>query len=433
MSDSSTDRTTVLIRALAHGGEGVGQATSESEDQRTWFVAGALPEEEVVVALERDAKRFRRGRVLEVLTPSRDRVDPPCELAGTCGGCNWQHVSPAAQAGLKHGIALNQLRNVPGVDDPGVVASETVTRGDALGYRRRARLHYATVDGTKVLGFHRHASRELVDVVACPVLDGPLARALQAARSLLAVLPEHGEILALSDGMRCVLGLVGVRETDAVVTACEGLLDEVVVGLEGRGGRARFTVGEARLSVDGSGGVPLSLGAFDFAQANAAVNEELIRHVLTMAAPRGKRLLELYAGRGNFSRTLSREAQRVFTVESDRDAVTTLQALAERWQLPIKARHGDAPRLLGKLAKNQTRYDVVVVDPPRRGLGVQASRDLAKVAADRLVYVSCDPATLARDLTVLCENGLRLVHLRVFDMMPMTSELEVVATLDRGP
>jgi 23S rRNA (uracil1939-C5)-methyltransferase len=143
-------------------------------------------------------------------------------------------------------------------------------------------------------------------------------------------------------------------------------------------------------------------------------------------------VLELFAGSGNLTRRLALEAKRVWTIEQSREAANTLRDLASKHGLAIKARHGSSERTISRLAAKGETYDVVVLDPPRRGLGEAASRELARVATSRVVYVSCDPSTLARDARVLVRTGFRLEDLRVFDMMPMTSEVEAVATLVRS-
>jgi 23S rRNA (uracil1939-C5)-methyltransferase len=155
--------------------------------------------------------------------------------------------------------------------------------------------------------------------------------------------------------------------------------------------------------------------------------------VVAMARPAERRVLELHAGVGNFTRALARSAKRVWTVDGDREAVANLQRTVERCGLSVNVKRGQAETVLHKLAAGERPYDVVVCDPPRAGIGEQAASDLLAVARERIVYVSCDPATLARDLAVLLAPGspFSLVDLRVFDMMPMTAEVEVVATLQK--
>lgn len=416
------DATQVRIRSIAHGGAGVGEVVDG--DGRTWFVAGALPGELVTAEPEKSAKRFVRGHVLEVLEAGEARGSPPCPIAAECGGCGWQHVDAEAQIELKRRIVADQLRKLP-LEIGGAVASP-----QPLGYRRRARLHYEQVDGQLRLGFLRARSHDVVDMDTCPVLRPELDRALQKARDLASYLPPSGELLGLSDGRQVVLGLPGVRPDPELMEACDHLLDETLVGVVVRGGRKRDSVGRNQLQIDGGdGSFAVQAGPFAFAQAQREQNAALVEHVVRSARPSRKRVLELYAGNGNFTRGLARHAERVWTFDENRESVAALRDLAKDRGLSINAKHGSAEGTLRKLAKAERSYDVVVLDPPRAGLGKDASRDLARIASERVVYVSCDPSTLARDLAVLVDAGFRVEDVRVFDLMPMTPEVETVATL----
>ncbi len=428
--------TFVLVRDLAHGGEGIGRS-EDPEETRVWFVEGALPGERVEVALDQDNKRWLRGHVVEVLERSSQRVEPACPLASRCGGCSWQHVDPAAQAELKRGIVASQLRKLE------VEISPARPSPNPLGYRRRARLHYRKTDPQTIeLGFFGHHSHAIVDHTSCPVLATTLDWGLQRLREWVKWLPADGEVLALCNEHEVVLGLPGVRHSQDLEDAIRATIERSerseapgprLLGVQLRGGREHVGVGRTALELDGKGTLPpVVQGPFTFSQAQREQNEALVEHVLMMARASDTRVLELHAGVGNFTRALAREAKRVWTVDSDREAVNGLQRLVERERLPIVAKRGKVERLLANLAEaGEQRYDVVVLDPPRAGIGEESARHLAQVAQQRIVYVSCDPATLARDLAVLVEHGFALVDVTTFDMMPMTAEVETVATLVR--
>ncbi len=417
----------IRIRTLATGGDAVGHRVEPDADAPpTWFIPEALPGELVRAHVARTAKKHIVGTLDEVLEPSVHRVAPPCPLAGTCGGCGWQHVAPAAQIDLKVAMVADALRQLGVVP----VAGDAPGAGDGLGYRRRARLHYRNDAEGFVLGFMRKRSDEVIDTPACPVLTAPLRHGLARLRRIAALLPAHGEVHALSDGKHVALGLAGVRPTEALRDALEACLDRVLVGVELRGGRARIRIGNPTLEIDGGGGLPpMSATPFVFTQARSDVNRALLRHVLGRARPHGKRVLELYAGAGNFTRALARVASRVWTCDDDRESVGLLRKLAEAHGLPINAKHGDVVALVPRIAGGPTRYEVVLADPPRAGLGKDAARALAVVATERIVLVACDPATLARDLGVLVKHGWAVDEVAVFDLMPMTPEVECVATL----
>ena len=299
-----------------------------------------------------------------------------------------------------------------------------------------------------MLGFFGHRSHEIVDNRRCIVLEPALDWAIQQLRRWVEHLPQSGEVHGLCSGTEVVLGLPGVRHSPELEAAIRELIEgstaaaeaeperelPVLLGVQLRGGRERVGVGQTWLELDGHGPLPpVVQGPFTFSQAQADQNVKLVEHVVAMARPEESRVLELHAGVGNFSRALARAARRVWTVDGDREAVASLQRSVERWGTSINVKRGQAETVLAKLAKGDRHYDVVVCDPPRSGIGEHAARDLTSVAIHRIVYVSCDPATLARDLAILAAKGspFQLVDLRVFDMMPMTAEVEVVATLAR--
>ena len=418
-----TQNSRIRIHGLAHGGAGVGRVIDG--DGPTWFVEGALPGEVVEAQPEHEAKRFVRGRLVEVIEPGPARVQPPCPVALSCGGCAWQHVQPQAQAALKRDIVADQLRRV--------LAPERVKlrfEGKPEAYRRRARMHYRREGQALVLGFLQSRSHEILDIEQCPILVDALDQGLQRIRAVAPILPEQGEVLGLSDGTQTVLGLPGVRPEPETMKVLEGILDDLVVGVEARGGRAQAFVGRRLLAIDGGAGlVPMRASAFVFTQAQADGNRALTKFVARAAAADGQRVLELFAGAGNFTRALARTALRVFASDSDRESVELLRGLAKEHGLPINAKKQSAAELLRKLAASRTGYSTVVLDPPRAGLGKAGTEDLCRVAQDRIVYISCDPATLARDLAIATTRGFAIADVSVFDLMPMTPQVEIVATL----
>ncbi len=416
----------VGIHGIAHGGQGVGRGEGEEADPRVWLVNGALPGERVTAYRLREAKNMIRGATDELLTRSPSRVTPPCSYADSCGGCNWQYVDPAAQIELKREIVNGQLRHL------NVEVNRAVASPKALGYRRRARLHYSKETGEFELGFRRERSHSIVDLDHCMVLDAPLNRAMERLRAVSDILPRSGEVVGLSDGKRAVLGLPGVAPSEALDVAIrERALDETLVGVALRGRRQRHSVGVTSMAIDGGEGlISMAAGPFVFTQAQAEQNALLIRHVIEAARPRGKRVLELFAGAGNFTRELARHATGIWALDDNRESISYLRALAEEWKLPVNAKHGKAENLLPKIARGESGYEITVLDPPRRGLGRIGSKAIAKITSERIVYVACDPSTLARDLRVLVDGGFKITDVSIFDFMPMTSEIEVVATLE---
>ena len=437
-----TDTTRVRIHGVAHGGAGVGRSEPASPDAepdgRTWFVHDALPGELVEVELLKAKRRYLRGRAVQILESSPDRVEAPCAFASESGGCSWQYVRAGAQAQLKGEVVAGQLRRL--VDEVHAVVPSPRSEG----YRRRARMHYAREGQAFVLGFHRFRTREIEDQTGCMVLEPALDAALQRLRAIGSLLPRRGEVHGVTDGRRVVLGLPGIKMFKALHEALEGLVEDDfesasdgLVGIVIRGGRRRITIGQGSLPIDGGRYPAIGAGPFDFAQAQAGLNEQLVQHVAERCRAgigAGAEVLELYAGSGNFTRAVAPGLGRVRAFDDARDAINRLRGMAREHNLPVDARRANVDRLLPQLVDDEERFDVVLLDPPRGGVGREGAAAIARLAKRRIVYVSCDPATLARDLEAMLEANptLRVVEARVFDLMPMTAEVETVVVLEPG-
>jgi len=383
----------LAIESLAAGGDGVGRAA----DGCVVFVPFTAPGDRVRVRLVERKARFARGEIERVLARGPERVEPRCPVFGACGGCAWQHLDYAAQVAAKRAIVRDALARIAGVAEPPPLA---FTASPApYGYRGRTRVRVER--GT--VGFRRRRSRELCAVTACPLLAPPLDAALAA----LAAVPPRGTgewELALGEG-----GAVRVAALGA-----------------GGGERLALRAGAERLL--------LSPGVF--AQANALLLDALAEAVLG-AAGRGASALELFAGAGFFTLGLARRFAKVVAVESDPAAARDLArnvADAGQGGAPLRVRVVEA-RVEAWLAAGEAAAlapEVVVLDPPRGGIGAAAAATLAQLPARRLVHLSCDPATLARDVAALAREGWRLASLHAFDLFPQTPHVEVLAVLEPG-
>jgi tRNA/tmRNA/rRNA uracil-C5-methylase (TrmA/RlmC/RlmD family) len=376
-------RIELRIERVAHGGHCVARL-----DRRVVFVRHTLPGERVLAAVTEDrGGPFLRADAVQVLEASLDRVAPACPVAGPggCGGCDWQHASPEVQRRLKSEVVAEQLRRLAGIEVDVVVAE---LPGGYLRWRRRTRF---AVDETGLPGFHAHRSHRVVPVDDCPITDSRAVAAVTGGRfgygsELDTVLDADGE--------------VHVNATRAVPQRAVG---------------RRW---------------PVSPGGFwqvhpAAADAFAATVDEL-----AAAAP-GDVIWDLYGGAGLFAAALAPQVGtggELVVVESARRAVADgRQALADLSQLRFVA--GDVRAVLseGKLPAP----DVVVADPPRKGMGRAVVERIAEAAPRRVIYVACDPAALARDVRYFAERGYRLGELRAFDAFPMTHHVESIAALIR--
>jgi 23S rRNA (uracil1939-C5)-methyltransferase len=381
----------VDVTALAAGGDGV----ARDADGRVTFVPRSAPGDRVRVRLVKETKSFARGELVEVVTPSSVRVAPPCEyfVAG-CGGCQWQHVARPAQLDAKRALVAGALRNLPGL-----VVEDVLDPAPPYGWRRRARFHVA---GGKV-GLYAYGSHDVIAISRCPQLVPELDAAL---RAVAASTPPDGE-LALLYGHRGEI-VVGVERPWRGAAALVGKAGIVGV-VAGKADRHGSVVIEIEPGLHG--------GPWDFAQASAAGNAMLV-DVAVNAVGRGARMLELHAGSGNFTRRF---------IEAGWDVVAS-DAVAPAHEI-VGARFevGAAEHVVERVAGP---FDAIVLDPPRTG-ALAAMAGIARHAAPVVVYISCDPATLARDAKVLVDAGYRTERAWPVDLMPQTSHVEVVLRLVR--
>ncbi len=395
---------------LAAGGDGIGRAA----DGRVVFVPFTAPGDRVRVRITEERPRFARGHVLELHAPGPARTDPVCAVFGSCGGCAWQHVAYPAQLEAKRAIVEDALSRIAGLALPGASAKraqraegerrplpseasaaravEIVSSPSPYAWRSRTRLF---CENGRV-GYRRRHSHALQPVTRCPVLVPELDAALH---ELSADSPGDGEIeLAVGDG--------APRRTSLPHDAAA------------RGG-ARITLRAGADRLELSPGV--------FFQAHAGLREALRTAALT-AAGAGGLAADLFAGAGFFTLGLARSFERVLAVEAAPAAADDLRRNAT-----AAGCHGvevlgvSIERALARLRD----AEVLLLDPPRTGLPPGVAAALAAGSAVRVVYVSCEPATLARDLAGFAGGGFTLTRAQAFDLFPQTPHVEVVALLER--
>lgn len=390
----------VDVGPVAHGGHCVARL-----DGQVVFVRHALPGERVRIAVTERTKRFLRADAVEVLEPAPDRVTPPCPFAGTCGGCDFQHVSPEGQRRLLGQVVREQLRRLAGLEwDGGVEAVQP----ESLGWRTR--ITYAIDDAGRA-GLRRHRDHVVVPIDRCRIAH-PDAPPVPAVRW------DDGpvESIVSSTGERVLV-------TDAEVPAAIGPLD----GIVGRDGDVREGSGALHERVYGR---TFQVSGSGFWQVHPRAAETLVEAVLAGAQVQpGDRVLDLYAGAGLFSAFLAEAAGpqgEVVSIEGARSGHEDARVnLAEFAQIRVERAPVEKALARGWLG---TAADVVVLDPPRAG-AKNAVAPIAALGARTVVYVACDPAALARDLKTFMEHGYDVRSVRAFALFPMTHHVECVAVL----
>ena len=438
---------TVVLRVdgLAAGGRGVGRLSGE-----VWFVEGAMPGDLVRASPVRRHRRHVEALAVAIVEPSAARRTPPCPIQGLCGGCPWMPLHEPAQREWKMRLLRNALERIGRVPTPAVDPVRTPSA--SLGYRNRVEFTVRCGGGRPArVGLHAASGRALVDVERCLLQDDAANAVLSTAREFFAeALVRRGPRVELRLAIRRAERgggmLVALRETGQPFRAAEALarflagrhplLTGVVLlrGAPGRRGgtRTRVLAGRDRLE-EGIGSFHLELPAASFAQVSAAGAEELLRLVADLAMPvSGRSAIDLYGGVGLFGMELARRGASPVTVcDADADAIAGgRRAAAAAGLAAVRHEHADAARFLAE--RSGTVPDVLVANPPRSGLGPGVARAILTLGPARLILVSCDPATLARDLGILAREGAyRVERLVPLDLFPQTAHLETVALLGR--
>jgi 23S rRNA (uracil1939-C5)-methyltransferase len=409
---------TLEVERLTYGGDALAR-----HEGLVVFVPYAAPGDRIVAEPVERRPRFLRASMTSLVAPGPDRVEPPCPVFGVCGGCQWQHVAPDAQRAAKTSIVAEQLARLGKLSDVDVLPA--IGTDD---WRYRTRISLALEDGR--LGYRRARSHALVEIDDCPIASSTLTDHLDVARRWAVALrsaPERVTIAAAPGGVVLVANTrMRPGTTDRESSESMLVAEPVVRGVVLAGGGQRVVVGDPMVHVTPEPEMTLEVPADVFTQVHPAANVALVRTVLDFAQPvSGMLALDLYCGAGNFALPLASRGVAVHGVEQSGVAVDAARANAVRLALAgARFTIGDVDAALGALAGEPV--DLVVLDPPRAGAASPLHR-IAGMRAPRIVYVSCDPATLARDARSLTELGYRLLRAQPIDVFPQTYHIETVA------
>lgn len=418
----------VAFTEMSPGGEAVGRV-----DGLVVFARYALPGEVADVTITHRRRSCARGVAGEIAQPSPDRVTPPCPHFGVCGGCEWQHADYNAQVSFKTRIVQEQFRRIGKLPDAQVLPC--IPCPLPYGYRNHTQVAVAA-DGA--IGYREAGSQRVTPAQTCPVLDPALQELLgfliQARIRPPAGLREIHLRAGVTTGERMIVfELDGDRHAlDAAARQMAGLPAPAgtAIAVSAAGGESRVVAGSPRLH-ERVGDTTYAYSAATFFQVNTVMAGELVNTVMQALELSGtERVLDLYCGAGLFTAPISDRAARALGIESNpaaaRDARDNLRGRANADVIKADVRRG----LRDRRVRGET-WQRVVMDPPRAGIDAEALADIARIGAARLVYVSCNPATLARDCAVLChEGGWRLRAAGVVNMFPHTAHVESIAVLE---
>lgn len=398
---------TVTTGSPVHGG----YALARPEGMGVLFVRWALPGEVVSVRIVERKREYAFAEAVEVLSPSPRRVHPPCEVFGECGGCQLQHADYPYQLEMKREILREAFRRIGKAD----VAPEAAPPGEPFGYRYRGRFR---VDGEKV-GFHASLSRRLVPVSRCPLMIDAINAVLPGLRGL-GRFANVSEVQVAGDGVRASASFPGVPFGKGMVEHLSERTGGVLSG-------ARFedrSWGEERITLPLEG-ISYSVSPRSFFQANWRMNQAMVRRIgAILGESAGARILDLYAGAGNFALSLAAKVREVVAVEGEARSFRELRGNVRQNALG----NVRIVRSSVETFRPEGRFDALVLDPPRAGLSERSLSRVREIAAGKVFYVSCNPSTLARDVRSLSDR-YDLASLEMHDFFPNTHHVEALAVL----
>ncbi|HPL62137.1 MAG TPA: class I SAM-dependent RNA methyltransferase [Syntrophales bacterium] len=388
-------RERTAVSRLAYGGDGVGKI----KDMVT-FIPFAAAGDEVEVRITEVRKRYLRGRLLSVLNPSPDRVEPLCRYYTRCGGCQYQHIAYERQLSAKREQVIECFRRIGGFDSipEAIPVCETIPSPRSYGYRCKAEFHLGMQCGYSA-GFMDTSGFRLVDIERCEIVDESINENYRIFRSTLPGREKAG------NGSEIFWS---------------------GIPFETSGSRPDRVAREVKKRV-------LAAPYYGFFQANSLLTERLVDSVLEMSGEeRNGNVLDCYCGSGLFTVFLAEKAKKIYGIETDPEAAECARAnLEDAGFSRDSVLEGMVEEKAGELADRGFSPDVIILDPPRTGCAGSALTAITELEPEKIVYVSCDPATQARDISLLAGRGYRLELLRPIDMFPQTKHIETIAVLKK--
>jgi len=432
----------VSIEKLIYGGEGLARLPADERGPgKTMFVPFVLPGEGVEVTVKEQRPGFARAALDKVITPSACRVEPSCPYFARCGGCQYQHTSYEHQLEIKKAILRETLMRTAKLAD---VPEIQVHPSPPWNYRNRTRMRIAQANGNFAVGYNRFASREILAVETCPISSPLINQALATMREVgrsghvPADIVEI-EFFANADDSELLLEVnLPAKPRKADVSALTAFVSELrgrmapVIGVavfrqQRDGSLERWDIPDELHDIFGADHLRYStslgyyqVSAGSFFQTNRFLTDELVDLAIGFAS--GDYAADVYAGTGLFSLPLSQGFREVAAVEAGPFAAHDLK---QNSPANVAVYAVTTEKFLAHLPAG-AKFDSIIVDPPRAGLGDKISTRLAEIKAPRFTYVSCDPSTLSRDLKVLVQGGYRIEQAHLIDLFPQTFHIESV-------
>jgi GTP pyrophosphokinase len=423
------------VKKLSHEGRGIAEI-----EGKTIFLSGGLPGETVEFELYRKKSRYAEGQVKEVFTPSPSRVDPPCQYANICGGCSLQHIDPNFQIKHKQSVLLEQLLHIGGVEPLEILPPLT---GPSLGYRRKARLgvRYVRKKEKVLVGFREKNGRFLTDHQKCLILDPRVGEKLENLQDLIQSLEAYLhipqiEVAAGDDEIALIFRhLKPLSNQDQEKLIAFGKQHQFKIYLHGEKNKIHplYLEKEQLLSYRlPDYDLKLFFETSDFTQVNAKINQKMLKKAMELLSPKQDDLiLDLFSGLGNFSLPLAKLGAKVHAVEVSEQMVERGRYNAKQNNIHhVNFYSADLEKPDWNQAWMKQHYDKILLDPPRTGT-LNIIQTIDQFEASKILYISCNSATLARDTAALVKQNYILKKAGIMDMFPHTKHMECIALFEK--
>ncbi|WP_219597797.1 23S rRNA (uracil(1939)-C(5))-methyltransferase RlmD [Aeromonas salmonicida] len=420
------------VDSLDHHCVGIGR-----HQGKAIFIEGALPGEQIKARILDDKKQYAHAALQQVVTSAANRIAPFCSHYRECGGCNAQHLGEADQQAAKEAGLVSLFERLGQIKAP---VLEPVLTGESRAYRRVCRLAIKFDKNGRCtrVGFRRRQSNDLVEIEGCPVLAEPLSALIVPLRECLNRLKSqrelgHAELIQAEQGIMMLLRHTGrPNEADRALLVAFAKSQGIDLYLQAADERIEplHQAFQPSYSLDG---LSLAFAPGDFIQVNGPINQSMVAQALAwLGASKDDKVLDLFCGIGNFTLPLARQAREVVGVEGDLAMVARAEENARRNGIDnARFYKADLSGDIVGMSWAREGFDLVLLDPARPG-ALEVMGHVVKLSPKRVVYVSCNPVTLARDSQVLVKGGYRLVRLGMLDMFPHTGHLESMALFERG-
>jgi len=440
----------MTITGLGHNGEGVGKYKGY-----TLFVPDSLPKEIVKVKVVKVNKSYGFGRLIEVLMPSKERVEPKCSIYKKCGGCQLQHLSYQGQLDQKRQLVEDNIKRIAKIDD--VIIHETLGMEHPWNYRNKSQIPFAEREGGLIAGFYAKGTHDVIDMKTCVIQQEKNDVLVQTVREIAEELGIQAYDEKKHTGIiRHVVARVGVNTGELMLILVTNgkdfaMKDELVrrivetvpnltsliqnINQEKTNvimGFKSITLWGRDVIYDTIGDIQFAISPLSFYQVNPEQTKVLYDKALEYAQLTGnENVIDAYCGIGTISLFLAQKSKHVYGVEIVPEAIKDAKKNADLNAITnVDFEVGAAEEVIPKWVKDGVKIDVVVVDPPRKGLDESLIQTIIELKPKRMVYVSCNPSTLARDLRLLEDGGFKTVEVQPVDMFPQTMHVEAVALIE---